>query len=710
MNSFAPALLRCAVLLLLIVLAAPKAQAQPYNCATDQSEISQAVCEALVALYTSTNGAGWRDNDDWLMTSTPCSWYGVACSGGQVTGLDLLSNDLMGPIPAQIEDLTALQELDLGGNQLTSIPEELGNLSNLLILDLSGAGLTSIPGGLGNLANLQELNLEDNQLTSIPSQLGMLVNLQELDLEKNQLTGIPSELGNLANLQFLSLRDNQLSAFPSAVTSLTNLTRLLLSLNQMTGSIPSSIGNLVNLTLLDLSATQLNGSIPSSIGNLTGLTILRFFNTPLTGAIPTSLGNLTSLTELDLRGTDLSGSIPPELGNMTSLRLLYLNDLGLNGPIPPELGNLSNLVILFLSGNDLTGSIPPALGNLGNLTQLLLGGNDLTGPIPSALGNLTNLSFLSLNDNQLDGSIPTALGNLSNLTLLLLNGNQLNGSVPSNLGNLTKLRSLNLFGNQLVDGVPLSVAQLCEEGFSCDLTSNTSLCIPDTPAYRAVDTNGDNDGDIGGLAFDAGCMAPVPVELTNFAAALNGGAVVLSWETASETINAGFFVERRVPTSRGKRQSGERGEEDETWQQLGFVEGRGTTTAPQAYRFTDQALPFEATTLVYRLKQIDFDGAFEYSPAVEVALSAPTSFALEAAYPNPFNPSTTIRYALPTESEVKLSVYDVLGREVAVLLDGRQEAGRHVVVWEAGGLPSGVYFYRIEAGAFRQARRVVLVK
>ncbi len=202
--------------------------------------------------------------------------------------------------------------------------------------------------------------------------------------------------------------------------------------------------------------------------------------------------------------------------------------------------------------------------------------------------------------------------------------------------------------------------------------------------------------------------AALPVELTTFEARRDREAVALSWQTVGETNNAGFFIERRVPTRRDKRQSGER--EDETWQQLGFVEGRGTTTVPQAYRFEDTALPFEATTLLYRLRQIDFDGAFEYSPEVEVLLEAPKAFALEAAYPNPFNPTTTIRYALPAESEVRLAVYDVLGREVAVLLDGRQAAGRHAVVWEAGGLSSGVYFYRIVAGQFSQARRVTLLK
>jgi hypothetical protein len=92
------------------------------------------------------------------------------------------------------------------------------------------------------------------------------------------------------------------------------------------------------------------------------------------------------------------------------------------------------------------------------------------------------------------------------------------------------------------------------------------------------------------------------------------------------------------------------------------------------------------------------------------AAALPEAVALEAAYPNPFNPQTEIGFALPEASEVRLVVYDLLGREVARLVDGSVAAGRHGVRFEAGHLPSGTYLYRLEAGAFVQVRRMVLLK
>lgn len=119
------------------------------------TEIPEAECDALVALYTSTNGASWTDNTDWLVTDTPCSWYGVTCSGANVYALDLDDNLLSGPIPPQLEDLTSLGVIYLYDNQLTgSIPTELGNLANLKYLWMWNNQLNgSIPSQLGNLSN-----------------------------------------------------------------------------------------------------------------------------------------------------------------------------------------------------------------------------------------------------------------------------------------------------------------------------------------------------------------------------------------------------------------------------------------------------------------------------------------------------------------------------------------------------------------------------
>ena len=189
----------------------------------------------------------------------------------------------------------------------------------------------------------------------------------------------------------------------------------------------------------------------------------------------------------------------------------------------------------------------------------------------------------------------------------------------------------------------------------------------------------------------------LPVELTAFDAALDAGAAQLRWETASETNNAGFEVERAVNGTGG-------------WTQIGFVEGAGTTSAPQAYRFTDAHLPFTASHVTYRLRQVDTDGAFAYSSAVEVALNAPDRLTLHPSYPNPASAAATLRYALPTAGPVQLAVYDLLGRRVALLAAGEQPAGRQEITFDTSRLASGVYLIRLQAGGQVQSGRLTVLR
>lgn len=188
----------------------------------------------------------------------------------------------------------------------------------------------------------------------------------------------------------------------------------------------------------------------------------------------------------------------------------------------------------------------------------------------------------------------------------------------------------------------------------------------------------------------------LPVELATFEAALDGDRVQLQWATASETNNAGFAVERSVD-----------GASD--WRRLGFVEGAGTTNAPQTYRFADANLPFTADRIRYRLKQIDTDGAFEYSDAVEVALGAPERLTLHPSFPNPAEGRTTIQYGLPQAETVRLAVYDMLGRRVRLLVDAPQPAGRQEATFDTSQLASGLYLVRLVAGdQVRTGRLTVL--
>jgi photosystem II stability/assembly factor-like uncharacterized protein len=205
-----------------------------------------------------------------------------------------------------------------------------------------------------------------------------------------------------------------------------------------------------------------------------------------------------------------------------------------------------------------------------------------------------------------------------------------------------------------------------------------------------------------------------PVELLSFTASVlqNEKAVQLYWTTATETNNSGFEVERFQDYKIEKLQD---------WETIGFVPGFGTTTELKSYSFIDEDVT--TGTYKYRLKQIDFDGTFNYSNEIEVEVDfTPKEFVLYQNYPNPFNPSTTIKYEIPSvtlrqaqsDIMVSLKVYDVLGNEVATLVNEEKQPGVYEVEFrpESGikNPASGVYFYQIKAGSFIQTKKMTLAK
>jgi hypothetical protein len=162
--------------------------------------------------------------------------------------------------------------------------------------------------------------------------------------------------------------------------------------------------------------------------------------------------------------------------------------------------------------------------------------------------------------------------------------------------------------------------------------------------------------------------------------------------------NSGFEVERAslsASTSQG-------------WEKIGFVQGYGTTTETKHYSYTDNNL--SSGKYSYRLKQIDFDGSFAYSNAVEVDVNTIQQFSLSQNYPNPFNPGTTITFTLPESKFVTLKIFNALGQEIKTLVNSIKEAGTHNINFDASELNSGIYFYRIDAGAFSQVKKMTLIK
>jgi Leucine-rich repeat (LRR) protein len=341
-------LLGLALVFLLSLLSSQPVRGTEQFLCDDVTEIRLVECQALVALYNSTNGAGWIDNTNWLVTTTPSNWYGVTVASGAVTQLLLQENGLSGVIPTELGSLSSLAYLYLNDNQLNGY----------------------IPSALGNLPSLAHLDLGGNQLIGIiPPELGSLSSLEHLYLNSNQLTGgIPPQLGSLTHLSRLYLYDNLLS-----------------------GPIPSELGDLTNLWSLWLSGNELTGPIPPEFGHLTALAYLRLADNQLSGEIPAEMAMMTSLDQLSLGRNQLSGEIPSELSSLSNLRILSLAGNQLSGPIPLELGALTGLYELDLSSNQLSGSIPSLLGDLPFLYLLRLEQNQFMGDIPDSFSNLIYL-------------------------------------------------------------------------------------------------------------------------------------------------------------------------------------------------------------------------------------------------------------------------------------------------------------------------------
>lgn len=187
----------------------------------------------------------------------------------------------------------------------------------------------------------------------------------------------------------------------------------------------------------------------------------------------------------------------------------------------------------------------------------------------------------------------------------------------------------------------------------------------------------------------------LPVELTSFTATRSGKGILLEWVTASETNNYGFEIEKST--------------DGNIFTTEAFIAGKGTTTSENRYSYLMTGAP---TGEVYvRLKQIDHDGTVSLSKVESVAFDLiPDNITIYNNYPNPFNPSTVIRYALPADGFAEMKVYNPAGELVKVLLSGEMSAGQHQVIFDATGLTSGVYFVRLTSRNGHSIIKVSLIK
>ena len=243
-----------------------------------------------------------------------------------------------------------------------------------------------------------------------------------------------------------------------------------------------------------------------------------------------------------------------------------------------------------------------------------------------------------------------------------------------------------------------------------DLSGVADLNNASTVYIRLVDnsTTSIGNGTVGTAGTDrvdnfiVNAVSEVPVEMTSFTATAQQANALLAWSTATEVNNYGFDIERRAVNSEQQTAN--------SWTKVGFVAGNGTSNAKHNYTYADNNL--SAGTYAYRIKQIDNDGTFKYSASTEVTVAGvPKELKLYGNYPNPFNPSTKVQFTVPENGNARLSVYNVLGQEVATLFSGAAEAGNlYTANFDASRMASGLYFSVLEFGSQRITHKMLMTK
>ena len=313
-----------------------------------------------------------------------------------------------------------------------------------------------------------------------------------------------------------------------------------------------------------------------------------------------------------------------------------------------ECYSIENTTALDLSYNGITGAIPPEIGNLVNLNSLILKENQLSGEIPPEISYLMNLTQLDLGGNQLSGEIPPEIGSLTNLNILDLAGNQLTGTLPPEIGNLANLTELELGGNQVMGAIPPEIG---------NLESLTFIHLE----YNQF--TGEIPAEIGNL--------------TNLVW-LNFVHNQLTGEIPSSICNL-----------------------DMNW------------SDPNNFNISENQLCPPYPDCIE-----EYVGDQDTTNCVQISImdeTFPLTYKLHSAYPNPFNPVTTLNYDLPEDELVNITIYDMMGRVVKTLINDQQTAGYKSIQWNATnktGQPvsTGVYLYTIQAGEFRQTKKMVLLK
>ncbi len=738
-----------------VLLVLPLLIAMPTRYAAGQ-EIYVPVSDslALVAFYNSMSGEHWVNNGGWLVDRVD-TWFGISTENigteqepeWRVVEIDLSNNMTMpGTIPPEIGDLEYLADLVLRGEPALHgpWPDEIAKLQNIFEIRTQNTNMSGeipweklaetsiqrirlqdaqhrgeIPDGIfSQMTQLQRIEVSNQYLSgNFPSSVVDLVNLRRFRLQGNLLTGTIPDMGHIARVNQFHVNGNPLDpgpVWPWIESWAEELEEMRIDNTNRTGEFPSWLANNM-FALEELTIGEISWDLENAIG----------------GAFP-DMSTLLELDELHIYGPHWEGSLPEWIGTKAMNRI-FLFYCSFSGDIPasyaetreqvriehcPEItGGIPETFELF-TGRDFVlrmsdswdnkydrlgedaaayfrnpqmqvGDIPSYVGNWSR--EVTLKNVGLTGTIPSALLDNQGLEFLDLSENPgLTGDLPAGIFNLplslfdiSNTGLnvteipaglleweLTLNtlgmaGLNMGGSIPAAIGNFPLLQNLNMSDNNLTGSIPEEIGNL-------PLIISLNLA------------NNQLSGELPASLQDIGYLAGF---YTLNALDLSG--------------NEGLSGEMPLRFAEANRMRVLRYKDTEIW-------------APEDGAFADwidNVIP-ENTGLSFPSLYVDVQTSGLVGPPVTNTeiIGKPYVFQLTGNYPNPFNPSTSFTYQIPVEGHVTLSIYNVLGQRVAVLVNEVQNAGEYQVTFDAAPFASGTYLYRLESGGQTMTRTMMLIK
>ncbi|MFC1481880.1 leucine-rich repeat domain-containing protein [Candidatus Neomarinimicrobiota bacterium] len=455
------------------------------------------------------------------------------------------------------------------------------------------------------------------------------------------------------------------------------------------------------------------------------ITQLNLYNLGLSGTIPPIIGDLSEVWYLDFGWGTFTGGIPEEIGNLTKLTLLLLDHGGWQ-VLPEFLGTMTGLTSLSLQQNEISGPIPAWMLNLTNLTTWQLDYNNFTGPLPAGMDTLPNLAFLDLKHNNFtfEDIIP------------LLDGDWTVYYAPQGKIGIERDQAV-LVGEPLIlasdgagsghqyqwnkDGLPIvgatdsvytkAVAEYSDAGdYTLEVTNAAAseLTLNSLPIHVSVV----EDPILPFYLISPANNSSVIIANSNVA----NDSLIFEWESTTDLGGDPVFYGALI---------------DDGLNTVLTISSTTGTRIPIAYTDIAEALRVASVLSVGGYWQIyatdgsadttwAADGPYQLTidaSTLDVLVQAllPTEFALHPAYPNPFNPSTNIRFDLPVTGEISLIVYDILGREVAELASGLQPAGYHQLRWSGraangSSVPTGMYFARLVTPEYSKSIKMLLLK